>query len=212
MSFSTGNVTGSGATQAYYNDLFSKRAGGKDAAPATGAAAQGDQYTAGTAKEPSGVYSKNSATVERLWSMAEAQHASMRSMVANLLGGSDGQNGQAFWAMAANQGGSQGSGFESFRVDEATQAKAKELTGENGYYGVKQTTARIMDFAKAMAGSGADAKTIESMKSGVQQGFDWVADLFGGFDNLPQLTKDTYSAVMKEFDSWTSGGSALTAG
>jgi hypothetical protein len=197
----TGNVTGSGATQAYYQNLHAKHAGGgKETARDAGAAS--DQYTAGSAAggATGGVYSKGSATMQQLWSMAEAQHASMRSMVESLIGGSSGYQGQAFWAMSADQGN-----FENFRVDEATQAKAQELTGEDGYFGIKKTTERIMEFAKALAGAGASESTIENMRSGVQAGFDSVAKLFGGFDKLPQLTKDTYDAVMKEFDDWVSG-------
>jgi hypothetical protein len=205
MSVNTGNVTGSGATQAYYQSLHTKKTGGKDAAPEAGAAA-GDKYTAAETGTSKNVYSKDSATMQKLWSMAEAQHASMRSMVESLLGGTSGQNGQAFWAMAANKGN-----FDNFRVDEATQAKAQELTGEDGYFGIKKTTERIMDFAKALGGEGASEKTIENLKKGVQAGFDYVADLFGGFDKLPQLTKDTYSAVMKEFDEWV-GGTKLVGG
>jgi len=62
-----------------------------------------------------------------------------------------------------------------------------------------------MEFTKALAGEGASEATIEKMRKAVQQGFDWVADRFGGFDKLPELSRDTYDAVMKEFDNWASG-------
>lgn len=211
-----GQIHGSGATQAYYQDLNAKRAGGNktDVATETKAAAS-DQYTAGetgSAKGAKGVYSKDSATMQKLWDMAEAQHASMRQMVENMIGGNvgglkstSGTSGQAFWMTAANGGNSE------FKVDAATQAKAKELTAEDGYYGVKQTTARIVDFAKAMAGSGASEATIEKMRDAVKDGFKAVADLFGGFDKLPELSQKTYDSVMKEFDNWVGGGTKTEA-
>ncbi|MDR3013203.1 MAG: hypothetical protein LBU70_08345 [Chitinispirillales bacterium] len=202
MSFNTGKVTGSGATQAYYQNLQSKHAGGAGAAAEAAGAAASDQYTAGADAPAGGVYSKE-ATMQRLWNMAEARHASMRSMVESLIGGATGQNGQAFWAMAANQGN-----YDNFRVDAATQARAEELTGEDGYFGVRKTTERIMEFAQALAGAGADEKTIENLRSGVQAGFDYVAGLFGGFDKLPQLTRDTYDSIMGEFDKWIGGPAA----
>ena len=130
--------------------------------------------------------------------MAEAHHASMRNMVEGMLTGVHGSQhgGQTFWAMAAN------SGNFSFRVDEETQARAKELIGEDGYFGVQKTMERIMDFAKALAGSNPDEKTIEKLRDGVQKGFHSVAKLFGGFDKLPEVTRNTYDAVMKAFDDW----------
>jgi len=204
MSLNTGNVSsGSGATAAYYQNLKAKRGGAGAAAKATADAAN-DQYTAGGAGKSNGVYSKDAAALQKQQGLANARYASMRGAVESMIGGitgssSSGQNGQAFWAIASNGGNA------NFKVDEATQAKAKELTGEDGYFGIKKTTERIVDFAKALAGSGASEKTIESLRKGVQEGFDFVADLFGGFDKLPQLTKDTYDSVMKEFDSWTAG-------
>jgi hypothetical protein len=197
-----GHVAGSGATQAYYQNLNTKRTGGTEAA-SRAASAAGDQYTAAGSGASSGVYSKDSATMQRLWNMAEAQHASLRRMVESIIGGgvggADSPNGQAFWAMAAN--GDNG----DFRVDEATQARAQELIGEDGYFGIRRTTERIMEFAKALGGEGASEETIENLRKGVQQGFDYVAGLFGGFDKLPELTRDTYDSIMKEFDNWIAG-------
>jgi len=206
MSINTGNVSGSGATAAYYQNLNAKR-GGADAATKATADAANDQYTAGGAHAPKGVYSKDSAATQKLWDTANTHYASMRGAVESLIGGTSGPNGQAFWASAANSGSNANSagGIGNFQVDKATQDKAKELISEDGYFGVKKTTERIMDFAKALAGSGASEKTIENLRSGAQKGFDYVADLFGGFDKLPEVTRNTYDAVMKSFDDWISG-------
>jgi hypothetical protein len=196
------NVTGSGATNAYYRNLNTGKTGGKDAASEMATEAANDQYTASGAGGAGGVYSRGPMTThQKLWNMAEAHYATMRSAVEALIGGPSGQNGQAFWAMAAG-----GSNAENFKVDAATQAKAQEMIGEDGYYGVKKTTERIMEFAEALAGAGASPKTIENLRSGVQAGFDYVAGLFGGFDKLPDVTKDTYNAVMKAFDEWVGVG------
>ena len=48
-----------------------------------------------------------------------------------------------FWSTMAKGG---------FSVDAAAKAKAQELISEDGYYGVKQTSQRIFDFASALAG------------------------------------------------------------
>ncbi len=91
----------------------------------------------------------------------------------------------------------------SIKVDQETIDKAKELTSEDGYYGVKQTSGRILDFAKAI--SGGDTSKAEILKEAVQKGFDSAAELWGGMDKAPQITKDTYDAVMKGFDEWVNG-------
>jgi len=205
MSSATGNVTGSGATQAYYQNLNAKR-GGKNGASGATAAAVADQYTAGAqaqGKTDGVVYSKEAA-LKNAQSLADAHYASMRGMVESLVGGTSGPQGQAFWAAAANNK-SGGVNVEDFGVSDATRAKAQELTGEDGYFGIKKTTDRIMEFARALAGSGASEKTIENLRKGVQAGFESVAQMYGGFDKLPQLSKDTYDSVMKEFDDWTTG-------
>jgi hypothetical protein len=205
MSSTTGNVTGSGATQAYYQSLNAKKtAGGKGASGAAAAAA--DQYTTGTQAEGKAdavVYSKETA-LKKAQSMADAHYASMRNMVESLIGGTSGPQGQAFWATAANSKPG-GVNLDDFQVSDETRAKAQELTGEDGYFGVKKTTDRIMEFARALAGSGASDATINNLKKGVQAGFDAVSKMYGGFDKLPQVSKDTYDSIMKEFDSWTSG-------
>jgi len=136
------------------------------------------------------------ATIERLWK--ETNHAAdaIRKLVASMLGKDDAA-GQGFWA--ARAGG-------KFQLSEADRATAQEMVGEDGFFGVKQTTARIMDFAKALVGDGASEKQIENMRAAVQKGFDEVARMFGGFDKLPQVTKDTYDAIMKAFDEWIAGG------
>ena len=38
-------------------------------------------------------------------------------------------------------------------IDEAAKKKAQEEISEDGYWGVKQTSDRILDFAKALSGN-----------------------------------------------------------
>jgi len=129
--------------------------------------------------------------LRRLWSETDHMAQSIRTLVASALGSANG-TGQGFWANRAS----------NLKLSEADRAKAQELISEDGFFGVKQTTDRIMSFAKALVGEGASEKQIESMRDAVQKGFDEVAKMFGGFDKLPQVTKDTYDAIMKAFDAW----------
>ena len=80
------------------------------------------------------------------------------------------------------------------------------MIGEDGFFGVKQTTDRIMSFAKALVGENASEDKILNMRSAVMKGFDQVSSAFGGFDNLPDVSKQTYDAIVSAFDEWLSGG------
>ena len=136
------------------------------------------------------------AAVSKLWKDFDYMADAVRKLVASALGKDD-ASGQGFWGIRAGGG---------FKLSEADRAQAQELISEDGYFGVKQTTARIMDFAKALVGENASEEKIELMRDAVQKGFDEVARLFGGFDNLPDVSKQTYDAIMKAFDEWLSGG------
>ncbi len=96
----------------------------------------------------------------------------------------------------------------TLKVSQEDIDKAKELTSEDGYYGVKQTSARIVDFAKAI--SGGDTSKAEMLREAAQKGFEQAAELWGGMENAPQITKDTYDAVMKGFDEWVGSGTTAT--
>jgi len=138
------------------------------------------------------------ATIDRLWK--ETNHATdaIRKLVSSMLGKSD-SSSQGFWAVRA--GG-------SFKLSEADRAQAQQMVSEDGFFGVKQTTERIMGFAKALVGEGASGAQIDSMRAAVQKGFNEVARMFGGFDKLPDVTKNTFDSIMKEFENWKAGGKA----
>lgn len=85
-----------------------------------------------------------------------------------------------------------------FEVDAATKAQAQEDISEDGYWGVKQTSQRIFDFAMAL--SGGDEKTMEKMRSAFEKGFKQATSTWG--KELPSISKDTYDAVEKMFDDY----------
>lgn len=88
--------------------------------------------------------------------------------------------------------------FENLQVDEATRLQAQEDISEDGYYGVKQTSERILNFAKAL--SGGDPSKIESLRKAVEKGFQQAEKAWG--DKLPEISQKTHEAVMKGFDEW----------
>lgn len=88
-----------------------------------------------------------------------------------------------------------------FEVDEATRKQAQEDISEDGYWGVKQTSERLLSFAKALTGG--DASKAEEMREAIQKGFKEAEKLWGG--ELPEISSQTYDAVMKGIDEWIAG-------
>ncbi len=76
--------------------------------------------------------------------------------------------------------------------------EAQELIEDDGYFGVEQTSNRIVDFATGL--SGGDPSRLEAIKQGVEQGFQEALDAFGGW--LPEISYQTYDAVMEKLDLW----------
>ena len=123
----------------------------------------------------------------------------LRRLVRSLIGQTD-ATGQGFWAARAED--------IHLQLSDAERLEAQQMVSEDGFFGVQQTTDRIMGFAQAMVGQGASEEQIESMRAAVQAGFDQVAQMFGGFDNLPEVTRNTHASIMEAFDNWIAGGQA----
>jgi len=128
----------------------------------------------------------NPSAVRRLWNETNHAGEALITLIRSML------DGQGNWASVA--GGTNVSG--------ADRLQAQQMISEDGFFGVRQTTDRIMNFAKAMIGEDASEEQIESMRAAVQKGFDQVAQMFGGFNNLPQVSRDTHAAIMQAFDDW----------
>lgn len=154
-------------------------------------------------KKDSGVvYEKSStdrsAIIAQLKSDAEQRTAQLTSMVQDMMKNQGVQVGTAdsIWRFLA--GG-------NFTVTAAAKAQAQEAISEDGYYGVKQTSQRILDFAKALTGG--DASKAEEMRKAFEKGFKLATKSWG--QSLPDISNRTYDAVMKGFDEWA--GTAKTS-
>lgn len=82
-------------------------------------------------------------------------------------------------------------------------AAAGELIAEDGYFGVEKTSERIFQFAIGIAGG--DVTRLDAIREGVEQGFQEAKDAFGGW--LPDISHDTYDAVMSKLDDWAESDS-----
>lgn len=95
-------------------------------------------------------------------------------------------------------------GDEEIDISSISQQEATELIADDGYFGVDQTSDRIVDFAIAMAGG--DPTRLDAIKEGVEKGFNEALDAFGGW--LPDISYDTYDTVMNKLDTWADDNSS----
>ena len=79
-----------------------------------------------------------------------------------------------------------------------TPEEAQDLVADNGYFGVDKTSQRIFDLAVGIAGG--DPSRVDAVRAGVEKGFQEAKKAFG--DWLPDISYDTYDAVMKKLDDW----------
>ena len=77
-------------------------------------------------------------------------------------------------------------------------AQAKEDVSEDGYWGVKQTSQRLFDFASALAGD--DVEKMKEMQAAMEKGFKQATKAWG--EDLPGICNDTLSAANKLFDDY----------
>ena len=92
-------------------------------------------------------------------------------------------------------------GDTSIDFNNMTQAEARELISEDGYWGVDQTSDRIVEMAVSLAGN--DPEKLAEIKAGIEKGFKMAAEALGG--SLPDISMDTYDVVMEKLDSWAEG-------
>ena len=149
-------------------------------------------------------YKPNTDLINKLKADAEARTAQLRSLVEKIMLGQGNAIGTAddMWSFLRTG---------NFTVDAATKAQAEADIAEDGYWGVNQTSDRIVDFAKALTGG--DPDKIEEMQEAFIKGFKMAEETWGG--ELPEISKKTYDAVLEKFEAWkkeaTEGSVAVQA-
>lgn len=83
-------------------------------------------------------------------------------------------------------------------ISSISQEDAAGLVAKDGYFGVDQTSDRIVDFATTLAGN--DTSRLDAIREGIQKGFDEALAAFGG--TLPDISYETLDAVMNKLDDW----------
>ena len=162
-----------------------------DAATAESAAAVYEPSKVPSVDSSKQAYRPDEKTVATLNAEADKRSAQLRDLVSKTLA----KQGQLFTESSdmyalLREG--------KLKVDPETAARAKEELGEDGYWGVKQTSERLFSFANALTGG--DPAQAEKMKDSVIKGFESAKKAWGG--ELPEISQKTYEATLAKFDDW----------
>ena len=161
---------------------------------------QGVTYEKGS-PQASGLYSINkmskadrSALVDQLKADMESRKSQLIDLVQKTLSGQVDSFGKAsdensIWRTLASG---------KFTVDAATKAQAQKDISEDGYWGVKQTSQRLFDFASALAGD--DVDQMKKMQEAMGKGFKLATGAWG--KDLPSICQQTMDAANRLFEEY----------
>lgn len=146
------------------------------------------------------IYQRDNNTVERLLAEAEKRSQSLRDLVQKMLL----KQGQTFTDSTdiyslLREG--------KVEVDPQTQAQAQKDVAEDGYWGVEQTSERLVSFAKALTGG--DSSKADEMIEAVKKGFEKATKAWGG--ELPEISHKTLDSAIKKLEAWRDGTDTTSA-
>lgn len=139
-------------------------------------------------------YKPDTATIAKMKADADARTEQLRSLVEKMMTKQGVAIGTAdsMWSFLAKG---------DFTVDEATRAQAQADIADDGYWGVDQTSDRILDFAKALSGN--DPEKADLLLDAFKKGFKEATKSWG--QDLPDISQRTYDAVVEKFNKWKNG-------
>ena len=142
------------------------------------------------------IYTPKTSIVDQLKADQEANKQRLMDMVHDTLSDqfnafktANGSDEDSIWRFLASG---------KFTVSAAAKEEAKKAISEDGFYGVKNTSDRILEMAKALTGG--DPDKIEEMRDAFKKGFQAATKSWG--QALPDISHKTYDAVMQGFDNW----------
>ena len=180
----------------------------KTASTSTDKTTTSDKAETGVVYEKSSQTDKDAVTkktdyamVAKLKADAEQRTSQLRSLVEKMMTkqGTAIANADSMWSFLADG---------NFTVEEETQKQAQADIAEDGYWGVEQTSDRILDFAKALSGN--DPEKADLLIDAFKKGFEDATKSWG--KDLPDISQRTYDAVLEKFDKWKNGSTTETAG
>ena len=87
------------------------------------------------------------------------------------------------------------------KVDQQTIDDAKASIAEDGYWGVEQTSDRMVSMAIAL--SGGDTSKADLMMESLEKGYKQATKAWG--EDLPKICQDNVDAAKKKMEDWKNG-------
>ncbi|MFO7767132.1 MAG: hypothetical protein R6V33_11930 [Pelovirga sp.] len=92
-------------------------------------------------------------------------------------------------------------GSDTVDLATLTTEEAQTLIADDGYFGVEQTSDRIVDFAVNAFDN--DPEKLQQIKDAIDKGFSEAQEAFGGA--LPEISQKTYETIMEKLDAFAAG-------
>jgi len=147
-------------------------------------------------------YTRDTVTLSEINQQVETKLSSLRASVENLVAMQGVKTGEAqglsYDQIMTKYDGKLKEFYQNLKVDDATRLKAQQDISADGFWGVKQTSERTIEFAKAI--SGGDPAKIELLRQSIVDGYAAAEKSWGG--ELPEISKQTQEATLKGLDDW----------
>lgn len=164
----------------------------------TGQAANADIVDIGNRKEASATYSKipkkqlDAPTIAALQKEAELASENLRRLVEQLILKQD-KN----YKVSIRDSSLELAAEPQFSVEDIEAAKL--AISEDGEFGVKAVSDRLVDFAISI--SGGDKSKLSELASAIDAGFAAAKEALGGY--LPDICLQTYDETMRKLNEWS---------
>ncbi len=86
-------------------------------------------------------------------------------------------------------------------ADPETIKAAQDSIAEDGYWGVNQTSDRLVSMAIAL--SGGDTSKADELMNAIEKGYKQATQAWG--EDLPKICQDTMDATRQKMDDWKNG-------
>lgn len=170
------------------------------------AAAQDTAKVSGKQEDAAAVYEKTSdkatkvvkadvATIDKMRAELDQKTAQLKSLVEKMLlkqGNTSQEATGSIWDLLKSG---------KLEVDPATAAQAKTDIAEDGYWGVEQTSERLVSFAKALAGN--DPEYADKLIGAMKKGFEDATGEWGS--KLPDICQQTIDKAISKMEAWRDG-------
>jgi hypothetical protein len=143
---------------------------------------------------PKKTYTRDEVAISRLKAEADRRTQSLRQLVQKLLikQGETYNDSTDIYQMLREG---------KVQVDDETRAQAQKDIAEDGYWGVEQTSGRLVEFAKAI--SGGDPTKADKLIDAVKKGLEEAKKAWGG--ELPEICQRTIDTTIKKLEEWRDG-------